>query len=170
MKTEDKIPLAYFITFRTYATWLHGDERSSVSRTRNKVGTPKIHPNKNLETQMQALQKDECVILSREHGDVIREATVNLCNKNNWRLYAMHIRSNHVHLTIKADDEPEKMMTKIKSNATFALRKKCGFAVDQKIWSRHGSTKYIWTPESLYYTSDYTTECQGQKMAYYFNL
>jgi hypothetical protein len=33
-------PLAYLITFPTYGTWLHGDERGSVDRDHNLPGTP----------------------------------------------------------------------------------------------------------------------------------
>jgi len=29
---NERIPLAYLITFRSYGTWLHGDERGSVDR------------------------------------------------------------------------------------------------------------------------------------------
>ena len=43
--TMRNFPLAYFITIRTYGTWLHGDERSSTSRFRNNPGQPR-HPPK----------------------------------------------------------------------------------------------------------------------------
>jgi hypothetical protein len=47
-------PLAYLITFRTYGTWLHGDERGSVDRQHNVYGTPRLDPDamrKNAEEQ-----------------------------------------------------------------------------------------------------------------------
>ena len=39
---DDNIPLAYFITFRAYGTWLHGDERGSVDRLHNTFGSPSL--------------------------------------------------------------------------------------------------------------------------------
>jgi hypothetical protein len=33
-------PIAYFITFATYGTRLHGDERGTVDRTNNHYDTP----------------------------------------------------------------------------------------------------------------------------------
>jgi hypothetical protein len=42
---DDRIPLAYFITFRAYGTWLHGDERGSVDRFHNTFGLPRLPPN-----------------------------------------------------------------------------------------------------------------------------
>lgn len=38
-------PLAYFITWRTYGTWLHGDERGSVQRGSSGPLAPPISPN-----------------------------------------------------------------------------------------------------------------------------
>ena len=37
-------PLAYFITFTCYGSWLHGDERGSVDRDDNVPGTPVLLP------------------------------------------------------------------------------------------------------------------------------
>jgi hypothetical protein len=34
--------LGYFLTLRTYGTWLHGDERGSVDRFNNAPGSPLI--------------------------------------------------------------------------------------------------------------------------------
>jgi hypothetical protein len=33
-------PIGYLITFRSYGTWLHGDERGSVDRNHRAYGTP----------------------------------------------------------------------------------------------------------------------------------
>ncbi len=40
---DSQWPLAYLITFRTYGTWLHGDERYSIDRHgKNIYGAPCI--------------------------------------------------------------------------------------------------------------------------------
>jgi hypothetical protein len=33
----DDTPIAYFITFRSYGTWMHGDERGSVNAPLNLI-------------------------------------------------------------------------------------------------------------------------------------
>jgi hypothetical protein len=40
---DNEFPLAYLITVRTFGTWLHGDERSSVDEHNdlNIYGTPR---------------------------------------------------------------------------------------------------------------------------------
>ena len=41
--------LAYLITFRTYGTWLHGEDRGSIDRRNyNRYGTPAMPVNKKL--------------------------------------------------------------------------------------------------------------------------
>jgi hypothetical protein len=37
--------LAYLITFRSYGTWLHGDNRGSVDRFHNRFGEPYLPTN-----------------------------------------------------------------------------------------------------------------------------
>ena len=42
---DNEFPLAYLLTFRTYGTWHHGDERGSVDRRSfNKFGNADITP------------------------------------------------------------------------------------------------------------------------------
>ena len=45
MTPADRAPFAYFITYHTYGTWLHGTERGSVDRRRSIPGTPVLDPN-----------------------------------------------------------------------------------------------------------------------------
>jgi hypothetical protein len=39
-------PLAFLITFRSYGTWLHGDERGSVNRFHNQYKSALLPPEK----------------------------------------------------------------------------------------------------------------------------
>jgi hypothetical protein len=52
MWNDTDTPLAYFISFRTYGTWLHGDERSSTDRFHNQYGSPFIPPNEKWQRSM----------------------------------------------------------------------------------------------------------------------
>jgi len=42
MWNDTDIPLAYFISFRAYGTWLHGDKRGSIDRFNNRYRSPYI--------------------------------------------------------------------------------------------------------------------------------
>jgi hypothetical protein len=40
MWNDTDTPLAYFISFRSYGTWLHGDKRGAIDRVHNRYRTP----------------------------------------------------------------------------------------------------------------------------------
>jgi hypothetical protein len=42
MWNDTDTPLAYFISFRAYGTWLHGDKRGSIDRFNNRYRAPYI--------------------------------------------------------------------------------------------------------------------------------
>jgi hypothetical protein len=48
---DTDVPLAYLITFRTYGTWLPGDERGSIDRFHNVFRSPRVAPNAIMEEQ-----------------------------------------------------------------------------------------------------------------------
>jgi hypothetical protein len=47
----DDVPIAYFISFTCYGTWLHGDERGSVDCRHNLYGTPVLPADPHREQQ-----------------------------------------------------------------------------------------------------------------------
>ncbi len=62
---ENEFPIAYLLTWRTFGTWLHGDERQSMQRSRDKrFGTFKITPSIPLTEHMEREQKQQSVILN----------------------------------------------------------------------------------------------------------
>ncbi len=170
MKKSDVYPLAYFITIRAYGTWLHGDERLSVTRKNNQYGAPKIKRNVRFEKQMMNELKYLPVHFDTVKRDIIKTAFENTCQHLRWRIYALHVRTNHVHVVLQADQHANDVMRILKTNATILLRKKSDIEKDRKVWSRHGSTKYLWTDQSIYFACEYTISEQGNKMACIDNL
>ena len=45
MSNDTDTALAYFISFRTYATWLHGDKRGSIDRFHNRYQVINVRTN-----------------------------------------------------------------------------------------------------------------------------
>jgi hypothetical protein len=100
---DDHTPLAVFITFRTYGTWLHGDARGSVDKFHNRFGTPKLAPNKLRENYAKSLMKQKPVRLNQLQRRVTHEAIREICNEKNWILWAINVRTNHVHTVVTVD-------------------------------------------------------------------
>src|SRR3990167_1196317 len=168
-KTTKIPPLGYFITLRTYGSWLHGDERESVDPKHNVYETPRRKENKKLHRIMQQNQLYESVLFDENQRKIVLTAITAACKQYQWRLYAIHVRSNHVHLTVKADINSDRIATQLKARATRLLKKQKIFSEERIIWSRGCSKKPIWSPEDLYFTSEYTIERQGKKMACHIN-
>jgi len=154
-------PLAYLITIRCYGTWLHGDERGSMNRRAfNVYGTPKISPKPGLKNSDTSRLKSLPIKLGIKERKIVEEAIKEVCSYRGYALIAVNARTNHVHIVVSANIKPEPIMNSFKSYATRKLRKE-SLRQTVKIWSRHGSTKYLWTEENINAAVDYVQYSQG---------
>jgi REP element-mobilizing transposase RayT len=78
-----------------------------------------------------------------------------------WTLHAINVRTNHVHVVVAGRDAPERMMTAVKARATRSLREARLVADAVKPWARHGSTRWLWTPDAVEAACRYVVEGQG---------
>ena len=102
-------PLAYFITFRTYGTWLHGDKRGSVDRFHNKYGTPRLPPNKLRENYERTLLKRPPVRLNMKQRKVVEESIREECRSRNGSFGPQtHVRTIFILLLLPIVD-PNKL-------------------------------------------------------------
>ncbi len=115
-------PLAYFISFRTYGTWLHGDERGSIDRFHNRYRSPYIPPDKSWRTYNEQQLKTKPLILKARERSSIKEAIRETCEIRKWSLLAHNVRTNHVHSVVSANRKPGLVLNAFKANATRRLR------------------------------------------------
>ena len=112
-------PLAYFITFRCYGTWLHGNAQGSVDRRKfNVYGKIDIPPNPNLEKAESEQIKLESFILDKKQREIVEKAILTVCDYRGYQLHAVNVRSNHIHTVVSAQIKPELIMNAFKSYAT----------------------------------------------------
>jgi hypothetical protein len=100
-------PLAYFITFRTYATWLPGDARGFVTRHRSGYLTPTRSPQPYLEREVSSRQAATTLLLDAAKRGAVEAAIREHCAHRHWLLHALNVRTNHVHNVLTAPQEPE---------------------------------------------------------------
>ncbi len=145
MWNDTDIPLAYLITFRSYGTWLHGDERGSVSRFRNKYKSARLPPEEKwLKTNTQRLKSD-IVVLDATQRQCVDEATRETCNVRRWHLYAINVRTNHAHVVVAiGEKKPEIALNAFKANATRKMREHGCWQSARSPWSDKGSKRYLW--------------------------
>jgi REP element-mobilizing transposase RayT len=137
-------PIAYFITFRCYGTWLRGDSRgwTAVGDT---VGMPFRESHPGLAGENRARMSGLPFKLNVVQAQCVETSIRETCVLLNWSLFAVNVRTNHVHTVVAAPVRPERVMLAFKSWATRALRQAELVATTSRVWSRHGSTVYLWT-------------------------
>jgi REP element-mobilizing transposase RayT len=160
-------PLAYFITFTTYGTWLHGQATGSVDDEHNKVGSPFVEPNPNRRMANQEKMTQEPYQLDAARRKLVCDAIVEECQFRGWTLHALHIRSNHVHLVVTSEREPEFVIRTCKANASKRLNRVGFDNNERKRWTAHGSTRYLWNEETVAEKVHYTLHGQGDVMETY---
>ena len=163
-------PLAYFITFTTYGTWLHGDPRGFVydqttARSDSK-GTTTIKGRVGIQSSDPVLYRHSQeklnyppVFLPSEARDLVDVALRQLAHQRHWHLHELNVRSNHVHVAVTAGEEtPEKVMADMKAKGTRVLRESGFIEKERKVWTEHGSTLYLFQEEQFHSACRYIRE------------
>ncbi len=161
---EEHIPLAYFITFRCYGTWLHGDERGSTDRYHNQYGAPFIPPSERWREYNERRLKHPPVRLDDARRAAVAEGIRESCALRHWLLRAINVRTNHVHTVVSAPGWPEPVLTAFKANATRKLRENGCWTDAHSPWADKGSRRFLWTPGSIARAIDYTLNGQGDEI------
>ena len=162
---DNEYPLAYLITFRTHGTWLHGDARGSVERHgRNVYGSERIGLDPMFSVKMDENLAVEPFLLDRLRRGCVERAIRSVCAIRNYGLSAINVRTNHAHIVASAGTGPNIMMSAFKANATRELREAGLAEVGQKVWSRGGSTRYLWKEHHLERAIEYTINGQGDDL------
>jgi len=159
-RPEPGIPFAYFIPFRCYGTWLHGDGRGSVDRVHNGPGTEPLPPGPRREELAAGRLRQPPAALGDRDRAIVADAIRERCSHAGWDLLALNVRTEHVHLVVRAGEPPELVMGSLKSWSTRALVGGGERERGQRVWSRHGSTRYLWTEESTELACGYVTDGQ----------
>ncbi|MGL4593293.1 MAG: transposase [Thermoguttaceae bacterium] len=148
-------PIAFFITFTCYGTWLHGDAKGSVDHNHKIFGQDFAPKNSSRKKYEATTLKHPQVLLTTEQRSVVQKTVIEVCEHRNWKCWELSIQSNHTHLVISGDAKPEKMMADIKAYATRQLRKQFVNLAERTIWTEGGSTRYLWDEASVKRTMEY---------------
>ena len=157
-------PLAFLLTFTTYGTWLHGSVKGSVDAQHNRYGDDFIEEDAEWERQEFSKLKCPPVYLSEQQRTIIESAMREACEFRQWFLHEINVRTNHVHVVVTADENPKKIIEKLKTRATMAIRhQNCHQSRNRKVaepplWTRGGSGRYLWNEEAVQAACKYVRE------------
>jgi REP element-mobilizing transposase RayT len=104
------------------------------------------------------------VVLSEKQRDICTEAIRALCTLRQWQLYALNVRSNHVHAVVRSPVVAERVMGDFKAFATRALRDAREMDEKARVWAQHGSTHLLFQPQRVMDACKYVVEGQGSRL------
>ncbi|MCC7366608.1 MAG: transposase [Dehalococcoidia bacterium] len=142
-------PLAFLITFRCYGSWLHGDPRGSMDRDNRDFGEPCVAPSPARNAWERNRLKNAPRSLQGAERDAAAAAIEEVCAVRGWGLLALNVRTNHIHAVVGAETSPEQIMVTFKAWTTRRLRALGMAGSDERLWSRHGSTRYLWNDDAV---------------------
>lgn len=154
MSSED--PLAYFITWTVYGTFLQGDTRWWTGRAKgSQVPQPR------LERWHRDRMNHEVLLLSEQHRDVVSEEIQRLCDFREWKLWIANPRTNHVHVVVSSSNLSGKQIRdQLKANCTRVLRKQFAEFEDRPVWTTGGDWKCINSDDDLETVIMYASKAQ----------
>jgi REP element-mobilizing transposase RayT len=157
-------PLAYYLTWTTYGTWLPGDERGWVA----KPGQFRASDAKR-KGAAQRLMTESALTLDSEQRRRVEGTLADHCRIRGWHLHVANCRTQHVHLVVTAPGrDPEVVMDQFKAWCTRRLkelersRRSAERAIRQKWWTQGGSTRWLNDEKGLEAAIRYVLEEQGE--------
>lgn len=151
-------PLAFFLTWTTYGTWLPGDQRGWNRKHEGKTQ----EPNPELEAAAKKKMTEPEFYLNESHQMVVKATIEKHCEIRGWELHVANPRTNHVHVVVTAPGyTPNIVRDQLKAWCTRKLKEA---GVDREnMWTEGGSKKSVNTPEELERVIFYASEGQDRK-------
>ena len=110
-------PLAYFITWPTYGTWLPGDERGWVEYRRGWQLPDTIR-----KLEAAAKMSEDACLLGPDQRVAVHEQVAETCRYRSWTLHAVNCRTNHLHVVVSAPEPPKTVRSHLKAWCTRKLK------------------------------------------------
>jgi REP element-mobilizing transposase RayT len=140
----------WLLTWTTYGTWLPGDPRGFVSEVRDENGEKVLHNTPGtlcdadlppLQAYAAAIMTEDAVLLDLARAEALAEQLRETAGHRGWRLLALAVMVNHVHLVVgvPGDPDPEKILGDFKAWCTRRLNG--GWGPREHWWTQGGSRR-----------------------------
>lgn len=149
-------PLAFFLTWTTYGSWLPGDARGWVAK-RGVQHTA----NPRLARAMHRLLASPRVSLDARQRLIVEQAVREHCRFRGWTMHAVACRTTHVHAVVSAAQRsPEAVLRSLKARCSRQLSDR--LAAQGRWWTMGGSARRVYNTQSLENVVVYVCECQDK--------
>ncbi len=155
-------PLAYFLTWTTYGTWLPGDERGWVAKPGQF-----LPPDPYLEEVCRSLLTEPPLYLDPTQRELVEGTIADHCRRRGWHLHAVACRTNHVHVVVTAPGKkPKDVLNQFKAWCTRKLKELLESSEPQSVrenwWTQGGSKRWLNDDESVASAVEYVLEYQDR--------
>jgi len=155
-KTFIDAPLAFFLTWTTYGSWLPGDARGWV----DDHGIIRA-PNERLVRVAGGLMREPSVVLAVHQRQTVECAIHEQCQFRGWMLHAVSCRATHVHTVVSATETtPEVALRCLKAWCSRQLS--AGEDRPRKWWTKGGSMRRLYDTRGIEAVIEYVVECQDR--------
>ena len=156
---NDEDPLAFFITWTVYGTYLQGDIPGWRRRRKGEqIPKPKL-----AEWRRERL-KHEILLLSPDQRECVETECQRHCDHREWRLWAANARTNHIHAVVTATGyDGKRVRDQLKANCTRGLREQWEEFRDRPVWTTGGDWQCINSEDDLESVCIYVRDAQDRK-------
>lgn len=158
MATFDE-PLAFFITWTIYGTFLQGDPRGWRKWKQGmRVPRPEL-----VQWHVKRL-KYPILLLDDSQRQLVKDEISRFCVWRGWKLWACDARTNHVHVVVHARGyEGSQVRDQLKANCTRVLRENSDAFKDRSVWTVGGDWQCLNDENELEHAILYVTVAQDRK-------
>jgi hypothetical protein len=107
--------VTYLITFACYGCHLHGDESGSVDREHNLPGSRLVAGDLRRVSAERGHMDQSSYSMDGKRREAVLASLLDHCFHRNWKVLAAHVRTNHVHIVVEGEAQPERIMNDLKS-------------------------------------------------------
>ena len=152
-------PIAFFITWTVYGTFLQGDARGWRKwRKGQQLPQPLL-----ADWRAERLKHD-VIVLDQGEREVANAEIHRLSEFRGWKCWAANARSNHVHVVVTAPKySGARVRDQLKANCTRVLRECSSVFADRPVWTVGGDWECINTKDDLEIVIAYVMESQDRK-------
>lgn len=155
---HDNEPIAYFITWTVYGTFLQGDKRWWHKRKGGEAPPQPI-----LEQWHRDRLNHEIILLNHARRDIVKSEIENHCKLRGWKLWIANPRTNHVHVVVTAAGfVGDKVRDQLKANCTRGIREVDKQFADRPVWTTKGDVEYLKIEGDLELAISYVGEAQDR--------
>jgi REP element-mobilizing transposase RayT len=151
-------PLAFFITWTTYGTWLPGDDRGWQILKRGGIQAP----DRDRELAAKKKMTESSFVMSEVHRSLVEQTVRKHCEIRRWHLHTLTARSNHVHVVVTASGYGPKTVRE-QFQAWCTRRLKEVVVGRENFWTERGNGRCINTTADLERVIQYCSEAQDLK-------